>query len=311
MPKPVLVTAYVNPDLDGTAGAIAYAEFLNATGREAVAGVFGVPHDEAKYVLDRFHIPYPRTINSCEGFDEVILVDASELAGLEGKIPPERVVEIIDHRKIHEGDKFPNAKLQIELVGAAVTLVGEKFMAGDTPISKASAILLEAGIISNTLNFKSGTTTERDRRASTWLNKISGLPPEFANDMFRMKSDLSGEKLEERTRGDFALFSIGGKAVGIAQLEMLGGEKLIAERKEEILAILHNLKREHDLDHIFLTLIELEADCNLILADDPDTQALLGKALGVSFVGSLAKRDGLIMRKQVVPLLKEILEAGL
>lgn len=134
--KPILITFYVNPDLDGVAGALAYGEFLQKTGRESVVGIIGEPHDEAKYILDRYNIPYPQKIINADNFDEVVLVDARDLNCLEGNIAPEKVVEIIDHRKINEADKFPNAKVQIELVGSAATLIAEKFIKNSINISK-------------------------------------------------------------------------------------------------------------------------------------------------------------------------------
>jgi manganese-dependent inorganic pyrophosphatase len=215
--KPTLVTCYVNPDLDGVAGAMAYAEYLQKTGQDVVAGIIGEPHDEAKYILDRFGIPYPRMILNADDFEKVILVDASDLNGLEGKISSDKVIEIFDHRKVHEADKFPNAKVQIELVGAAATLIAEKFMKNNVAISKESAILVCGAIISNTLNFKGTVTTDRDKTAVALLNKIAGLSENFWKELFTAKSDLSGAKLAERIESDSAWFEIGGKKIGIAQ----------------------------------------------------------------------------------------------
>lgn len=305
---PILVTAYVDPDLDGTAGAFAYAEFLQKTGREAVAGIMGKPHDEACYVLDRFQIPYPNIIEDANYFKEVILVDASDLSGLEGKIAPEKVIEIIDHRKINEADKFPNAKVQIELVGAAVTMVAEKFMEQHVSISRESATLLYAAIISNTFNFKGSVTTERDRVAAAWLNTTAQLPEDFWKDLFVAKSDLSGSKLKERIVGDFAWFVLGGKKVGIAQLEIIGAQQLLETRQEEVIIVLNELKQSLGLDIIFQNTIELVETKNFFVAPDLVVKTLLEKILNIHFVGDVAERPNLIMRKQIVPLLKEELE---
>ena len=240
--KPILVTCYVNPDLDGVAGAIAYGEFLQKTGKNVVVGIIGEPHDEAKYIFDRFGFTYPSMIDNADNFDEVILVDASDLNGLEGKISAEKVIEIIDHRKVNEADKFPKAKAQIELVGAAATLVAEKFMQNKVNISTESATLVYGAIISNTLNFKGTVTTDRDKVAAEWLNKIAKLPDDFWKDLFIAKSDLSGKKLAERINGDFAWFVMGDKKVGIAQVEMIGAKKLVDERSSEIVKVYNGLE---------------------------------------------------------------------
>lgn len=306
--KPILITSYVNPDLDGVAGAIAYGEFLRKIGKNAVVGIIGEPHDEAKYILNRFGLEYPPMILNADNFDEVILVDASDLNGFEGKISAEKVIEIIDHRKVHEADKFPKAKAQIEFVGAATTLVVEKFMHNHVDISKESAILTCGAIISNILNFKGSVTTDRDRVAAEWLNKVVKLPDDFWKDLFIAKSDLSGDKLIERIEGDFAWFIVGDKKVGIAQIEMIGAKKLVNERGSEITQALEKIKREMNLDFIFQNTIELEDAKNFFIAQDFDTQKILEKVLNVRFTDIVAERSSLIMRKQIVPLLKEELE---
>lgn len=306
--KPILVTSYVNPDLDGIAGVIAYAEFLQKRGKNTVVGIIGEPHDEAKYILDHFGFEYPPMIPNADNFDEVILVDASDLIGLEGKIAAEKVIEIIDHRKVHEADKFPKAKAQIELVGAAATLVAEKFMQSKSDISTESATLLYGSIISNTLNFKGSITTNRDKRAAEWLNKVAKLPEDFWKNLFIAKSDLSGKKLSERIKDDFAWFVIGNKKVGIAQIEIIGAKKLVDKRSGEIVEVLEKIKMEMNLDFIFQNTIELEDTKNFFVTSDTKTKELLEKVLNVRFSGISAEKSQLIMRKQIVPLLKQELE---
>ena len=306
--KPILITGYVNPDLDAVAGTIAYCEFLQKTGGNTIVGLIGEPHEEAKYILDRFNFKYPQSIPNADNFNEVILVDASDLIGIEGKIAPEKVIEIIDHRKINEADKFPNAKVQIELVGSASTLIAEKFIQNNIDISQESATLLCGAIISNTLNFKGGITTKRDREAFEFLNKIAQLPDDFWKELFEAKSDLSGDKLKERIEGDIAWFVMGNKKVSIAQIEMIGAKNLIEKRIKEIIDILENTKKEMNLDFIFLNTIELEGCKNFFVANDDDIKSILEKILNIRFNGFVAERPDLIMRKQIVPLLKEELE---
>ncbi|ETB63675.1 TPA: hypothetical protein DIC38_03235 [Candidatus Nomurabacteria bacterium] len=309
MIKPILVTGYVNPDLDAVAGSMAYSEFLIKKGIECIVGFLGEPHEEAKYILNRFNIKYPEQIENDANFEKVILVDASDLTGLENRINPDKVIEIIDHRKVNEADKFTNAKVQIELVGSACTLVAEKFIENKVNISKDSAILLCGAIISNTLNFKNkGVTTERDIKAFKYLNEIALLPIDFKKDLFESKSDLSGDKLKERIMGDLAWFNLSGKRVSIAQLEIVNSNKIISNRVDEIIDIFNEIKKDLKLDYIFLNLIELEDEKNFIITDDIELQSILEKILNIKFESNLAIRNELIMRKQIVPLFKDELE---
>ncbi|MDD2681056.1 MAG: DHH family phosphoesterase [Patescibacteria group bacterium] len=306
--KPILITCYVNPDIDGYAGVIAYAEFLKKKGKSVVAGIMGEPHDEAKYVLNRFSLERMDVIQDDELFDEVVLVDASDVNGLQGKIVPEKVIEIIDHRKINEANRFVNAKTQIELVGAAATLVAEKFKEENIEISQRSAILLYSAIISNTLNFKGGVTTDRDKEMAKWLRQFIEVSDEYWKELFTAKSDLTGDKLITAIKGDLAWFDFGNTKVGIAQLEIIGAEELIKHRADEIVATLHKIKEKMGLDLIFQNILELELMKNYFVAEDNQIKTLLEEILEVKFDEAVAKRDQLIMRKQIVPLLKAKLE---
>lgn len=308
--KPILVTSYPGPDLDAVAGVVAYAEFLKSHGKEAVAGIMGEVHDEAQYVLSRFGLESPRLLQSTDEFDQVVLVDASDIRDLDGLTPPEKVIEIIDHRQVNEADKFPNAKAHIDLVGAAATLVAERFIETRTEISKTSAILLCAAIISNTLNFKGSVTTERDKQAADWLNQRAQLPDEFAKDLFNAKSNLSGEKLIARIDGDFKRFDIEGKAIGIAQVEIIGARKMLAEREEEIVAHLSRMKENMQLDLIFQNTLDLEEGKIFLVTENTETQALLEKACSSLFKGNIAELPMLLLRKQIVPLLTQALQTS-
>ena len=100
----------------------------------------------------------------------------------------------------------------------------------------------------------------------------------------------------------------GRQKVGIAQVEMIGAKKLVDERSGEIVQVLEKIKKEMNLDFIFQSTIELEDTKNFFVAQDYGTQKLLEKVLKVRFDGITTERPNLIMRKQIVPLLKEELE---
>lgn len=302
----IVVTSNASPDLDGFSCAIAYAEYLNKTDNPAVVRIFGNPHIEATYLLQRFGFEVEEDKNT--PLDSVVLVDTSGLWGFDESIHPENVIEIIDHRQVNESEAFINAKLQIELVGAAATLVAERFYKNNVDISAMAATLLYGAIVSNTLNFRSKTTTDRDHQMAEWLNNKLGLTTEFIEDMFRAKSDVSGDNLTKRIDADFAWFQLEDKRIGIAQLEIMDVKQLLATREKEILEILDNFKLKNQLDNIFISFIDLGEYFNVFVSDDIDMQMLLEKTLKIKFQDNVAIREGFIMRKELVPLLKESLD---
>lgn len=300
----ILVTSYINPDLDGFACAIAYSELLNQLKQPAKAAIYGTPHDEALYLKNRFNLDLDYSSPDPAGHS-IILVDMSELNGKESRIDSEQVIEIIDHRQSNDSHMFSNAKLQIELVGSAATLIAERYMKNDLAPSQAAAVLLHGSIISNTLNFKARVTTTRDRSMADWLAEYSHLPTDFAEEMFRAKSDLSANKLIARLEGEQAVFTRSGKRVTIIQLEIVDAQTLLDSRLGEIQSYLSNYKDKNTVDIIFLTLIDLLNDRNIIYSPDRKTIEILSEALDIDFKDGVAIRPGFIMRKEIVPLLEQ------
>ncbi len=305
MTPATLVTCYQNPDIDGFACAVAYSELLQHQNQASVPGIFGAVHDEAKFIMDYFHFPYPKPQQASD-FTRLVLVDASTLSGLHPDLDPKNVVEVIDHRQYNDAQKFSHARIQIEKVGAAATLVAEKFHAFRVEPSHMSRALLYAAIVSNTLNFKARVTTERDHAMAEWLVKGVAGAHELMREMFIAKSDVSGSKLESRMAGEFAEFVIGGNKIGIVQLEVLEARALAEDRKQDIIGELNKLKSQHGLEGIVVSIIGLDEDVNVFLTQDVLVQNRLQRVLKVEFTNGVAARPGLILRKELVPLLKNI-----
>jgi inorganic pyrophosphatase/exopolyphosphatase len=305
--KKILVTTYPNPDIDGTACSFAYAEFLNKKGYDAVTGIFGVPHREAQFVLDRFNIKINRLESLPEGYEKIILVDMSDLEALPKLIKPEQVIEIIDHRTTTEIEKFINTKVQIEIVGACATLIAEKFKQNNIPISKEAAILLYPAIVSNTINFQGKLTTDRDKNMGEWLTKQVEFPADFIKEVFIAKSNIT-KPLRDILLEDFKAFQFKNKKVGIAQLEIINANQYIKNNLLEIIKILPEIKKQKSLDYIFLNSLDLEGAGNTLVAVDDDIIKLLESILNIKFVNNLAIAERLIMRKEITPLIQSFFE---
>jgi len=300
----ILVTSYVSPDLDGFACAIAYAELLTKSAKPAEAAIYGRPHDEALFLIKHFNLEANYSSPDPTG-RKVILVDMSELNGKEERIKPSQVTEIVDHRAANDSRAFPKAKVQIELVGSAATLIAEKYQEKNMEPSWTAAVLLHGAIISNTLNFKAKVTTERDRSMAKWLTEYSQIPADFARQLFVAKSNLEGQKLIERLESEHAVFTRAGKRVDIVQLEIVNGLGFLEKRLPEIENNFAQYQKAEKTDYMFLTLIDLMDNRNIFFGPDKETQALLAKTLNAKFENNIAIRPGFIMRKEIVPLLEQ------
>lgn len=302
----ILITAKISPDLDGVACAFAYAKLKNEIdkGNEYIAWFFGRPHIEAQYLVERFKIDEGLLFDPKIKFDKFILVDASEMKGMPEVIRVEDVIEVIDHREIHNAyELFPNATIQIEKVGAAATLIFEKFIAKNITPDLNTAILLLGAIYSNTLNFKSSVVNQRDRDAVQLIMEKykSEIPTNLIEEMFLHKSKYVKNNLEEVIISDFKSFENG---LSIAQLEGYDFDKIIEVKLSEIKDILNNLKMNYNSRYIFLTIADIKNNNNIFVAIDNETERLLKDNLGVIFdVHGVAKNKELLLRKQIMPKL--------
>lgn len=304
----VLVTAYKDPDLDGVACAYGYAELLRKLGTNAVAGVSGSIDLETQFALREFNIS---SLDDAEtyirGGARIIIVDASDLRGLSNNIDPEKVVEIIDHRVMNEASKFPNANVQIEFVGSAATLIAERFRKCRIGPSMSAAALLYSAIASNTVNFKANVTTDRDIRLAKWCRKFFLLPKQYVRRMFVAKSKVEATYRETTA---LATFRFGSFSFGIAQLEICQAQEFVEARVLEIRAFLQKKKLESAVETCFFSFVDVQRKCNVVVACDASAEQFLAEALGVRFGAGIGTRPGILMRKEIVPLIRNFVETS-
>lgn len=303
--KPTIACSYINPDLDGVACSVGMAELLGAD-----AVVVGTPSQEAAWMCERFGILMPPEGRDRLAGADVVLVDASDPGDLDASFPIASVVEIIDHRLVHRAADFLNAtRVQIEQVGSCATLVAERLKQNETAPSRDAARLLTGAIVSNTVDFKSPGTTDRDRAMFDWLAPVADLPEGFAREMFLAKSDLSGDKLRQALEGDWIVKEFGGTRFGVFQLEAANVAEVVRERKQEILDVMARYAAEERFDATFLNAIDILNATDTWLALDAGTVTLLETVFGRAFADGISTIDRIFMRKQIVPKLKEYLEA--
>jgi inorganic pyrophosphatase/exopolyphosphatase len=304
----IIVTPKINPDLDGYACAYAYSEFLNKTGKKTLGIALGYPQKEVEFLSEEFKIPgLPSDRKDIKKANQFILVDSSSLKGLPSGIDPKKIIEVIDHREVHKArEEFPNAKIQIAKVGAAATLIGERFKKRGIQISRESAILLYGAIASNSLNFQVSFVSQKDKTIFNWLAKRTDIPKNLIQRMFLNKSQFNDQTFTQTIVGDFKEVDINDKLIGIAQLEVVGLKEILGKRKQQLFDIFDRLKKKKGLDFIFLTAVDLEKGYNLFVTNHEPTKKFLKSKLNLSFNNQgFAQRPGVILRKEITPILKK------
>lgn len=297
-----IITSYIDPDLDGVACLYAYAEYLNKRGVCTKAMISGTPYIEATWLLKKLKINLPQLI--IQSGDTVVLTDTSDPDDIDPKIPLDTVIKIIDHRSHHNAHLFPKATIQIEEVGAAATLVAEKFYRENILPSKNAAMLLYGGIVSNTLNFKSKLTTERDITMSTWLKKLASISDSFSQEMFQAKSDFSGRIMKDVLNADITTpKKFGLQTILISQIEMIGSKRLFQTRGKEIRQALKEILSENKATIVFLSCIDLEEGTNYFYCIDAEGKKFVENILQAQSEEDYFISTPMILRKEILPLL--------
>ncbi len=304
---PVLVVGHKNPDTDSMVSAIAVAHLKTRQGIPAVAIAQGPPNLETRFVLDRFKLATPPVLRSVAG-RRVILVDHSDYPLAPDDLTKGEVVGLVDHHKLGGLATDKPIEVWVFPVGCTNTVVARMYAAAGIAIPNDIAGAMLSAIISDTLLFKSPTTTQEDRDAAARLAGIAGIADieAFGLKQLATRSEIAGMSGADLLHADLKTFDMHGHKVGVAQLELMDGS-LLAPRKDDLLAAMRKLKGEgyHSI-LLMLTDITRQGTDLLVVSDDV---GIIETALGLKSPGSSAWLPGVVSRKQqVIPSLEKAFE---
>jgi manganese-dependent inorganic pyrophosphatase len=259
---------------------------------------------ETQLVLDKFGFSAPQQFSDAAG-KQVILVDHGDLAQAPDNLADGEVLEVVDHHKI--GDITTNAPIFFysKPVGCTGTVLKEIYETNKIEIPKNIAGIMLCAIISDTVLFKSPTTTDEDKKACEELAKIAGVSDmnALAMEMFKAKSAVEGVPAKDLLFRDYKDFDMAGNKVGIGQLELVD-LSLVADIRDDLLNAVKEVKGEgrHSV-LLMLTDIMKEGTDLMVVTDDPSK---INEAYGVKLEGSTVWVDGMMSRKkQAVPPLQK------
>ncbi len=306
MTEAIYVVGHKNPDTDSICSAIAYAELKKKLGVNAVAARQGEPNPETKFVLEKFGVEAPELLTDGSG-KKVILVDHSEIGQSLDNLGQAEIVEIIDHHKV--GDvTTPNPIFFLAMpVGCTATVVKTLYDYFGVEIPKDIAGIMLASILSDTVIFKSATTTDKDRKAAEELAKIAGVEnmEALGMEMFKVKSDIAGKPPRELLFRDFKDFDMSGNKVGIGQIEVVD-LSLLDEVKDSLYEEMKKVKEEGGYHSVFMMLTDIIREGTELLVVSEDT-SVVEKAFGKAVEGRSVWLEGVMSRKkQVVPPLEKV-----
>ena len=294
----IYVIGHKNPDTDSVASAIVYAGI-----RGYKAAVAGDMNPETEFVLNKFGVVAPEVMTNAEG-KKLVLVDHNELAQMIEGGDKADIQEIIDHHKVAVMLAKPIA-IRVEPVGSTATLIA-KMYPNEVKSDPVRAGLLLSAILSDTVIFKSPTTTEEDRSTAAALAPICGIDDivAYGIEMKKTNASITGKSIADVIGADFKAFDLAGKKIGVAQTEMVDISEAV-ERKGEIVARLNEIMTEgYDLVIYAATDIMNEGS-ELFFAGD---KVVMEKAFGAKIEAdnSVYVKGLMSRKKQIIPPLEEV-----
>ncbi|NWK54414.1 putative manganese-dependent inorganic diphosphatase [Verrucomicrobiaceae bacterium N1E253] len=207
----------------------------------------------------------------------MVMVDHNEYSQAVEGVEDAEVLEVIDHHRL-AGDIISREPIRYlnEPVGSTSTLVAREYRYAGIEVPKPVAKCLIAGMISDTLNLTSPTTTDLDREILQWLCGIAEVDAgQFTRDFFASGSLLAHGTSSDAVGEDRKVFEENGARVSISHVEEAGLD-FFDDRREELMTTLDSLVAHKGYDLALMIVTDINKLHSVLLAsgDEKIVQAL-------------------------------------
>ena len=302
----VKIFGHKSPDTDATASALVWAWYLNEKGTPAKAYVLGIPNTETLFVLKHWGFEVPELLNSVSAEDKVVIVDTNNPAELFDNINDTQIVQIIDHHKLVGGIETPAPiefciKPLASCASVMYTLMSESDIAA---MPKPIKGLMLSCVLSDTLEFRSPTTTDKDKEiASILAEQLDVNINEYAIKMFEAKSDVSHFSDEDLIKMDSKKYEVGGKKYRVSVLETTA-PNIVLDRKDSIIKTIESVKSDENLDEVLLFVIDILNEEATFFVPNESVKAISKNSFNTEATSDLVVLPGVVSRKkQIIPAL--------
>jgi manganese-dependent inorganic pyrophosphatase len=199
------IFGHKNPDLDSVAATVGLAHLLKIRdGIDAEMAVLGELNKEANYVFNRFNLNVNlKVICKIEDGENVALVDHNEFSQSIENIENAKIKMVVDHHKIDNFKTSEPLEYIAKPVGSTSTIIYGLLKNINGLGSREVNILLLSAIISDTLLFKSPTTTKLDVDVARELAGMLNIEIDsFGLDLLKAGADLSDLSSDDLVRID-------------------------------------------------------------------------------------------------------------
>ncbi|WP_163847050.1 manganese-dependent inorganic pyrophosphatase [Pseudooceanicola aestuarii] len=301
------VFGHTSPDTDSTGSPLIWAWYLSEIRNQpAQAKLLGTPNTEASFVLKTWGFDQPEIIADVTADDSCVVVDTNNPAELPAGINQANVVQIIDHHKL-TGGLETRGPIDITIKPLACTATIMHNLMGPNADKMPDPIkgLMLSCILSDTLEFRSPTTTQQDRDLAEQLAGELGIDlSAYAAEMFAAKSDVSAFSDGELIRMDSKEYAVDGTKFRVSVLETTAPQ-IVLDRKDSLMASLGTVAAEDGVDQVLLFVIDILNEEATLFVPNALVKDVAEKSFGAQVAGDLVVLPGVMSRKkQIIPSLK-------
>lgn len=273
------IIGHTKPDTDAVVSAMALAYLYTKADcfgyTDATAVISDDLNPETAFLFEKFGVKSPAitTANDILPDDRVILVDHNEESQRLAGLNQDQITEIVDHHKVNLNLNLP-IFMTFKTWGSSSTIVYHLMKQNQVVPDQTLAGLMLSAILSDTVGFKSATTTPKDTELGKELAKIAGIDDidALTLEIFKAKSDVSSLTDEQIVKNDFKVFEFGKKTM-IDQLETVEQEMILSSKKSALLNAMEKVKAELGVDLIFVAITDvLKVNTKLLILGDEEAR---------------------------------------
>ncbi|MBQ8054745.1 MAG: putative manganese-dependent inorganic diphosphatase [Lachnospiraceae bacterium] len=237
---------------------------------------------------------------------QLILVDHNEFSQSVKGIEKARVLEVIDHHRVTDFSTSRPVSFRNEIVGSTCTIIATIFRENQVPIEENLAGLMLGGLLSDTMNLQTPTTTDKDRHTANILAALAGLDLDrFSEELFSVTEDEGGS-LEELMSRDIVFEDVMGVRLMLAKVNVPQVEPY-RDRAEDMQQALDILTRNKNADMGVLSITSALENRSILFASG-DKAKWLFEAYPDHEGEQHSVQEGLVSRKmQMLPKISKVI----
>lgn len=302
-----LVFGHKKPDTDSIASAISMANLQTNMGNYSESFRLGNVNRETEFALKTFSVATPELLEKVDENNDVIMVDSNEFTQSADGIEKANIKMIVDHHRLNLQTTNP-VFCMAEPVGCTSTILYKLYKQNEVSVTPEMAGLMLSAIVSDTLLFKSPTSTEQDKFIAGKLSDIAGLDMyDYGYRLLKAGTNLDGYTAKEIINTDSKPFDKNGINFVISQINSADVDSVFEKQKELETAIENEILLNNLDCYVFMVTDILNASSRAIVLGN--RRDVFEKAYETKLCNNTAILDGVVSRKkQVLPKMLDAIQ---